>query len=164
MSAGAKPAGSESCPVDELSTRQDFWWLLMQVSALSRRVAERKLAMSSTSPDQVQALRVIGAQQRMTVGELARDMGLERNSASQLAERLVQQHLIERERSTSDRRQVYVALSEDGASLLNASEPNASDLADYLLSGISEQDIASSMQVLESIRASAARALQPAVR
>jgi len=58
-------------------TREDFWWLLMQVGTLSRRVAERRLASASTSPDQVQALRAIKARDRMTVGELARSMGLE---------------------------------------------------------------------------------------
>ncbi len=149
-------AGSEF--TSEL-TREEFWWLLVQVGALSRRVAERRLAASSTSPDQVQALRAIGSHERMTVGELAHAMGLERNSASQLAERLVQQNLIERVRSTSDRRQVLVALSEGGREVLQASEPDATGLAGELLVNLSSQQIAESARVLEMIRDSASRVL-----
>lgn len=143
--------------------REDFWWLLMQVGTLSRRVAERRLAAASTSPDQVQALRAISSRDRMTVGDLARAMGLERNSASQLAERLVQQKLIERVRSTGDRRQVFVALSEDGKALLEASEPDTSGLADELLAGLSPAQINASSRVLEMIREAAGEVLRGAV-
>ena len=141
-------------------TREDFWWLLMQVGTLSRRVAERRLASASTSPDQVQALRAINARDSLTVGELARSMGLERNSASQLAERLVQQKLIERVRSTGDRRQVFVAISEDGRALLNASEPDTTGLADELLAGLSQSQIDDSARVLETIREAAGEVLR----
>jgi len=141
-------------------TREDFWWLLMQVGTLIRRVAERRLASASTSPDQVQALRAINARDRMTVGELARSMGLERNSASQLAERLVQQKLIERVRSTGDRRQVFVALSQDGRALLNASEPDTTGLVDELLAGLSQSQVDDSAGVLETIREAAGEVLR----
>ena len=134
--------------------------MLMQVGTLSRRVAERRLASAGTSPDQVQALRAIYARDRMTVGELARSMGLERNSASQLAERLVQQELIERVRSTGDRRQVFVALSQDGRALLNASEPDTTGLTDELLAGLSQSQIDDSARVLETIREAAGEVLR----
>ena len=143
-----------------VTDREDFWWLLIQVGALSRRVAERRLAASSTSPDQIQALRAIGSRDSMTVGELARAMGLERNSASQLAERLVQQRLIERVRSATDRRQVFVALREEGKAVLGASEPDAGGLATDMLSGLSLEQIAISKHLLETIRDTASRALQ----
>ncbi len=159
--APTTPAGASLVPE---ATREDFWWLLVQVGALSRRVAERRLAASSTSPDQVQALRAIGSHERMTVGELAHAMGLERNSASQLAERLVQQNLIERVRSTSDRRQVFVALSASGMAMLQASEPDATSLADELLVNLSSRQIAESARVLEMIRDSASMVLHGAPR
>lgn len=148
----AAPVAADAAPE---TTKEDFWWLLVQVGALSRRVAERRLAVSSTSPDQVQALRAIGNHERLTVGELAHAMGLERNSASQLAERLVQQDLIERVRSTSDRRQVFVALSAAGRAMLQSSEPGATDLASELLLNLSSRQIAESAHVLEMIRDSA---------
>lgn len=141
-------------------SREEFWWLLMQVGHLSRRVAERWLASASTSPDQLQALRVVHARARVTVGELARSMGLERNSASQLVERLVQDGLASRERSTSDRRQVFVTLSPRGESLLGGTAAEADALAADLLASVSATELRASAQVLAAIRERAADALQ----
>jgi DNA-binding MarR family transcriptional regulator len=141
-------------------TREEFWWLLVQVGHLSRRVAERWLATSGAAPDQLQALRVICDRTRITVGELARAMGLERNSASQLVERLVQDSLAGRERSTADRRQVFVTLSEKGQQLLLASAPEAGALASDLLSDLPPADLATTVRVLATIRERAAGVLQ----
>jgi DNA-binding MarR family transcriptional regulator len=145
---------------DKQSVSEDLWWLLMQVGALGRRVAERRLSASSTSPDQVQALRAIAARTSITVGELAHAMGLERNSASQLAERLVQQNLIARERSTHDRRQVYISLSDAGRAVLNASQPHTSALTADLFARLTPTQIADSAAVLDAIRQSASQVLQ----
>src|SRR5690349_3660615 len=81
--------------------QQPFWLLLLQVAAETRRAADRAFAQSGTSSDQVQALIAIRDRQR-TVSDLAHDLGLERNSASQLVERLVQRRLAQRRRSDAD--------------------------------------------------------------
>ena len=146
------------------ASREEFWWLLVQVGHLSRRVAERWLAPSGAAPDQVQALRIIGDQAQITVGDLARAMGLERNSASQLVERLVKDGLAGRERSTTDRRQVFVALTAEGTALLASTGPNAAALADDLLAEFAAADLANAVRLLTAIRERAASALQRPLR
>jgi DNA-binding MarR family transcriptional regulator len=132
--------------------KEELWWLMLQVSALGRRVAERRFFSIGTSPDQVQALRAIGYQQSITVGALARLMGLERNSASQLVERLVRQDLVERERSHLDRRQVFVRLSSEGRAMLASAEPEVWSLTGELLAGVKPSQIRDAVYVLSSMR------------
>jgi DNA-binding MarR family transcriptional regulator len=104
------------------TTRQDergaFWLLLLRVASETRRAADRAFASSGSSCDQVQAL-VTLADRRLSVSDLARELGLERNSASQLVERLVQRGLTSRDRSDVDRRQVILELTPLGRQTLD---------------------------------------------
>ncbi len=145
---------------EQQTPAEELWWLLMQVGTLVRRVAERRLSSARSSPDQVQALQAIAARQPLTVGEIARAMGLERNSASQLVERLVRQGLVERERSLSDRRQVFVTVSHAGRSAIEASAPSIRALADELLGAVSEAQIREAAEALRAMRDSAGTLLQ----
>jgi DNA-binding MarR family transcriptional regulator len=145
---------------EQQTPAEELWWLLMQVGTLVRRVAERRLSSARTSPDQVQALQAIAARQPLTVGEIARAMGLERNSASQLVERLVQQGLVERERSLSDRRQVFVSVSEEGRLALEAAAPSVRALAEELLGAIDDGQIREAAATLRAMRESAGALLQ----
>lgn len=135
----------------------EFWWLLMEVANLSRRLAERRLAQTHTSPDQIHALRAIASRERMTVGEIADAVGLERNSASQLVGRLVQQGLVRRDRSTIDRRQAFVSVSDAGNELLTTGEPNALALARELLAEVSRDRVEDAVRVLREVREGAGR-------
>lgn len=91
-------------------SRGAFWLLLLRVASETRRAADRAFAASGSSCDQVQALLAL-RDHELTVSDLARDLGLERNSASQLVERLVQRGLASRDRSDVDRRQVILELT-----------------------------------------------------
>src|SRR5579859_4466315 len=147
---------------EQQTPAEELWWLLMQVGTQVRRVAERRLSAARSSPDQVQALQAIAARQPLTVGEVARAMGLERNSASQLVERLVQQGLVERERSLSDRRQVFVSVSAEGQQALDATAPSVRALAAELLGAIGEGQIREAAGALRAMRESAGALLHGA--
>jgi len=150
---GSRQSAAVDQPAGEL------WWLLMEVANLGRRLAERRLALVHTSPDQIHALRAIAVRDRLTVGEIADAVGLERNSASQLVERLVQQGLVRRDRSTVDRRQAFVSVSDAGKALLAAGEPNALALAEELLAEEPRANVVDSARILREIRARATRLL-----
>ncbi|HLZ69725.1 MAG TPA: MarR family transcriptional regulator [Dehalococcoidia bacterium] len=147
---------------EQQTPAEELWWLLMQVGTQVRRVAERRLSAARSSPDQVQALQAIAARQPLTVGEVARAMGLERNSASQLVERLVQQGLVERERSLSDRRQVFVSVSDAGRQAIADSAPSIRALAAELLGTIGETQLRDAAAVLRAMRDGAGTLLQGA--
>jgi|GEM_PF-2275847 len=131
---------------------EELWWLLEQTGHLSRRMTERRLATLSVAPEQLHALRVVDEYKEMTVGELARALGLERNSASQLVERLVLYRFVERERSTSDRRRVHVKPLEQGEALLQRAMPEVVNLATQMVEGIPEEDLAATLRVLRVLR------------
>jgi len=63
---------------------------------------------------QVRALGVIGEHADCTMGELARSLGTGLSAATGLADRLVQQKLIEREADPKDRRVVCLRLASAG--------------------------------------------------
>lgn len=105
-------------PTRPADSRSAFWLLLLRVASETRRAADRAFAPSGSSSDQVQALLALRDQQ-LTVSDLAHDLGLERNSASQLVERLVQRGLASRERSDVDRRQVILMLTPLGRGALD---------------------------------------------
>jgi DNA-binding MarR family transcriptional regulator len=133
----------------------DFWWLLLEVANLSRRLTERQLARIHTTPDQIHALRVLAQHGSLTVGELAAALGLEQNSGSQLVERLVQRGLVTRGRAPRDRRQSLISVSADGRALLEAGEPDAAALADELFSELPPELVAQAVGLLRRVRASA---------
>lgn len=54
----------------------------------------------------------------MTIGDLAEELQIQPNSAVGMAKRLEERGLIERRRGELDRRQVYIALTETGAAML----------------------------------------------
>ncbi len=137
----------------------DFWWLLMEVANLSRRLTERRLAHIHATPDQIHALRIIALRECMTVGELAAALGLEQNSGSQLVERLVQRGLVNRGRASKDRRQSLIRVSAEGRELLQAGEPDAEELAGELFSELPAEQILQSASVLRLIRANASRTM-----
>src|SRR5512140_1355287 len=74
------------------------------------------------TPQQHQALLSIkgfpSGEGRITITQLAERMQIQHHSAVGLADRLAAQGLLRREPSRSDRRQVYVRLSERGLAML----------------------------------------------
>ncbi|HTL17405.1 MAG TPA: MarR family transcriptional regulator [Patescibacteria group bacterium] len=82
--------------------------------------SEQSAAGGGLTPQQHQALLAIKGfrTHRMTIGELAERLQLRHHSAVGLANRLVVQGLARRERSKSDRRQVYLLLSRRGEAVL----------------------------------------------
>ncbi len=142
----------------------DFWWLLLEVANLSRRLTERQLAPIHTTPDQIHALHVLAQHGSLTVGELAAELGLEQNSGSQLVERLAQRGLVTRSRAPRDRRQSLISVSAAGSELLEAGEPDTAALAGELFSELPPELIAEAVRFLRVVRANAGRRVVRRVR
>lgn len=85
------------------------------------RFSEEAAQSVGLTPHQHQALLAIRgfpSRQRITIGELAERLQIKHNSAVELVNRLAEENLVVRESSEKDHRQVYVALTEHGSSLL----------------------------------------------
>jgi DNA-binding MarR family transcriptional regulator len=142
------------------SDTADVWWLLQEVAALCRRLSDRQYAVAGSSADQVQALRTLAGGDALTVGELSRQLGLERNSGSQLVERLVQRHLVQRTRSTDDRRRVQIAISAEGRTLLELVRPSTLSMIAAATREIPTQQFSAGFDLLSAMRAGTSAVLQ----
>lgn len=95
----------------------DFRYALRQFQRFSERAAED----AGLTPQQHQALLAImgfPGREQITIGELAERLQIRHHSAVGLVDRLVAQKLVTRQHDSADRRQVYIALSEHGRTLL----------------------------------------------
>lgn len=85
------------------------------------RHSDKAAAAVGLETQQYQALLAIrgrDAGSTMTIGDLAEELQIQPNSAVGMAKRLEERGLIERRRGELDRRQVYIALTETGAAML----------------------------------------------
>src|SRR4051812_26214601 len=97
----------------EYETLADLRYSLRQFLHFSEEAAHR----AGVAPQQHQALLAIKgfpAGRRITIGELAERLQIRHHSAVGLVDRLVKKRFVTREHHGSDRRQVYLALTELG--------------------------------------------------
>ena len=86
------------------------------------RFSEEAAQAVGLAPQQYQALLAIKGfpgRERILIGELAERLQIRHHSAVGLVDRLVAQGLVRREQALTDRRQVYVVVTEHGADLLS---------------------------------------------
>ena len=101
----------------EYETLAAFRYALRQFTRFSEEAAQAV----GLTPQQYQALLAIKGfpgRDRVLIGELAERLQIRHHSAVGLVDRLVAQGLVVREQALTDRRQVYVAVTEHGADVL----------------------------------------------
>ncbi len=108
---------SEPVTKAEYETLAAFRYALRQFLRFSEEAAQTV----GLAPQQYQALLAIKGfpgRDRVLIGELAERLQIRHHSAVGLVDRLVAQGLVTREQAQTDRRQVYVVLTEHGADVL----------------------------------------------
>lgn len=119
--------------------------LLQHIDLFSRRM----LREFGVSGPQLWALRTIALRSGLTIGELAGEMYLHISTVSVLLDRLEERGLVERERSTADRRVVRLQLTRSGREILyRAPEPPRSLLA----RGLTSMKARDRMRMRDSVR------------
>ena len=109
---------SEPVTKAEYETLAAFRYALRQFLRFSEEAAQTV----GLAPQQYQALLAIKGfpgRDRVLIGELAERLQIRHHSAVGLVDRLVAQGLVMREQAQTDRRQVYVVLTEHGADVLS---------------------------------------------
>jgi DNA-binding MarR family transcriptional regulator len=108
---------SEPVSKAEYETLAAFRYALRQFLRFSEEAAQTV----GLTPQQYQALLAIKGfpgRDRVLIGELAERLQIRHHSAVGLVDRLVAQGLVVREPAMTDRRQVYVAITEHGSEIL----------------------------------------------
>lgn len=108
---------------NDLVTDADYTALATFRYALRRflRLSNQAAAAVGMETQQYQALLALrgrGRNASMTIGELAEELQIKPNSAVGMARRLEERGLIERRRGETDRRQVFIGLTEMGKNIL----------------------------------------------
>jgi DNA-binding MarR family transcriptional regulator len=94
-----------------------FRYAIRQFLRFSEQAAQR-VGLTPQQHQALLALKGFPGRDRVTIGELAERLQIRHHSAVGLVDRLVGQGLVTREPASDDRRQVYVALTERGAAML----------------------------------------------
>ena len=85
------------------------------------RFSEQAARSAEIEPQQYQlllAIKGLPEGRKPTIGEIAERLQIQHNSAVELINRLVEHHLVERQRDQSDQRQVIILLTLDGKQIL----------------------------------------------
>ncbi len=101
----------------DYETLASFRYAVRQFLHFSEEVAE-SVGLTPQQHQALLAIRGFPGRDRVTIGELAERLQIRHHSAVGLVDRLVTQHLVTREAAENDRRQVYVALTSRGLSIL----------------------------------------------
>ncbi len=104
-------------PLDEYQALAEFRFQIRRFTHFSEQAA-RAAGLEPQQHQLLLALKGFPEGQRATIGDLAERLQLQHHSAVELIDRSVSQGLVERSRGTADRRQVFVALTPHGETLL----------------------------------------------
>lgn len=116
---GSAPDGSAADPARV--TKDEVVDALLVASRALVAIAARSLAgqgVEVTLP-QFRALVVLRSRGPQRVVDISRELGVDPSAGTRLCDRLVRKQLVRRQRSTTDRRVVRVALTPDGRSLVD---------------------------------------------
>jgi DNA-binding MarR family transcriptional regulator len=109
-------------------------WFVLILDQHQKHIVETDLTMS-----QAQALRLL-AGAPLTTGNLAGKLGISAPAVSQLTDRLIRKHLIERRAVARDRRSVTVEISATGRRLVEGLRRRRNEVFEHALLKLSDSD------------------------
>jgi DNA-binding MarR family transcriptional regulator len=100
---------------------------------------------------QLRALATLGREQAMTAGALARAADLNPASVTAILDQLEAANVVQRQRSTEDRRLCNVCLTQEGRDLLERKLAHWHSLWDERLADFSDRDLETAARVINAI-------------
>jgi DNA-binding MarR family transcriptional regulator len=100
---------------------------------------------------QIRALAALGREHEMTAGHLAKSADLNPATMTAMLDQLEAARIVQRERSTADRRVCNVSLTPEGWQLLEGQLTEWQAMWEQRLAGISDQELESAVRVFERI-------------
>lgn len=143
MSASAVVPADREAVLEEVRTA--FGELLGAERRLRGRDQHREGKLSHA---QVRALFVLGRSHEVTAGQLAKAAELTPASVTAMLDHLEDAGIVERRRSSEDRRCVVVSLTAQGRELVEAKRARWRELIEEALDGLSDEDLAAAARVM----------------
>jgi len=161
----AEPAGGHRAgvPVDPGAGLDELRTAVNQLLAADRRLRGRDHSRpGELTFAQLRTIAALGREREMTAGQLARSAELTPATVTSILDQLESAEIVERRRSTEDRRVCNVALTVQGWELLERKQAAWDALWTARLAGFDEQQVATAASILHEVTAiidAAARAL-----
>lgn len=125
---------------------------LARMSAAERRLRSRDHSQpGELTHAQIRSIAALGREQEMTVGQLARSAELKPATVTVLLDHLQEAGIVERHRSTEDRRVCHVSLTPKGWDVLERKLAAWQDLWEERLQDVSEDDLQAAMRVIRQV-------------
>lgn len=117
----AGQAEHQRAALKTMSTSDKIEEVLVALRRLIRATdlhSKKLVKLASVTGPQLLLLQILAAKDHLTISQLARDMSLSQATVTSILDRLQKRQLIERVRSSSDKRKVHPRLTERGRELL----------------------------------------------
>jgi DNA-binding MarR family transcriptional regulator len=132
-------------------------FLLAEVVRLQLRVYNGRFRATGLNQSQVAALVHLDRVEELSQTDLAQRLGMQKAAAGTLIDGLEGKGLVERERSLDDRRLQLVSITEAGRRLVGEVDRMAEALGTGLRQGISREERAQLVSILQRLRANLSR-------
>jgi DNA-binding MarR family transcriptional regulator len=147
---GAAPQGAAAGPAR--ASIEDLRRTLAQMSAAERRLRSRDHAQpGELSHAQIRSIAALGRGREMTVGELARSAELKPATVTVLLDHLEESGIVQRHRSTEDRRVCNVSLTPKGYEILERKLATWQGLWEERLHDVSDAELEAAMRVMRQV-------------
>jgi DNA-binding MarR family transcriptional regulator len=114
--------------------------VLGKIGRLARAHACKLSQDYGLTPTQLMILKLIWENEKITLTDIAKEMSMSNSTASGVVDRMERPGLLERERSSEDRRVVYFRLTEKTKQYAEKLEKNKNSFYSAVLTGMSDQD------------------------
>jgi DNA-binding MarR family transcriptional regulator len=125
--------------------------LIGRTNALKDRLLDTHLVPYGVTASQFKVLIIIAQFAADTPAELCRHLSLDSGSMTRMLDRLEQKELITRTRSDMDRRQVHVALTDEGKKLSDRLPQIGAEALNDLFGALNSAELASLEQILTKV-------------
>ena len=134
---------------------------LIQLCSRVSRKAKDCFPCGNLSYSEIKLMHMISEKGSVSMGECARSFGLSNGAVTQMADKLLEEKLIKREKDPSDKRRLISVLTQKGISVLNDFNRCAAKLSSELSSGMNEEDSANLSKSISLINKALIRMLEP---
>ena len=126
---------------------------LAHMSGAERRLRSRdhQLGPGELTHAQLRSIAALGREPEMTVGQLARSADLKPASVTVMLDHLEEANIVQRHRSTEDRRVCNVSLTPEGWKLLERKLGAWQALWEQRLADVSDEDLETAMRVIRLV-------------
>jgi len=152
LDSPADDAGRASAPAQGRASIDELRQTLVQMSAAERRLRSRDHSQpGELTHAQIRSIAALGREREMTVGQLARSAELKPATVTVLLDHLEQAGIVQRHRSTEDRRVCNVSLTPTGWEVLERKLAAWQALWEERLHDVSDDDLQAAMRVLRQV-------------